>query len=491
MSTKINVRSPFYISLTEPAAPSIQFDCDTAQVQNLSIDQQGQINFPDLAYGVVLSITSTDAAFSNNKFPTVSTDTDRDLTVRIEIPSGFSNSSDGYIDCTFTVSQPAYSTPTTCSDGPTTNGTIPAQTIDVDGDSEVINLSSYFTQGSLAIAGYNIYNSNRSLVNASVSGNNLTISSNAIGGSTTINVSAFDNGSNTCTATQSISVTVNNPTVAFTCNDAAFSGGSIAQDGTLTKPNSVAVVGQARTVSGDASSNITNYTANNTGSDRNVTIFFDLTIPAGYSNSGTLECSKTFSQPAALPAFTCELANLSGQQISKSGVINIGSVQLGSISSYSPLSFSTVSTNTARNVTFNILIPSGYSNTGDGSQTLACVKTITQPADIPICGTNNYKISKANPTTGSFCNGFFSVSQDVKSTATSIENGLGKVVCQNDSPMLGGNFYYAVSVNTTTVGIGTGKFFLWKIDDQGVIQDVAIHDCPSGTAATGGYGGSL
>ena len=55
---------------------------------------------------------------------------------------------------------------------------------------------------------------------------------------------------------------------------------------------------------------------------------------------------------------------------------------------------------------------------------------------------------------------------------------LGKQVCQNNAPYLGGNFYYAVSVNRTSVGTGTGKFFLWKIDDEGIVRDVN-HTCPT------------
>ena len=33
MSTKINVRSPFYLNLTEPTAPTPLFTCDVADIQ--------------------------------------------------------------------------------------------------------------------------------------------------------------------------------------------------------------------------------------------------------------------------------------------------------------------------------------------------------------------------------------------------------------------------------------------------------------------------
>lgn len=494
MSTKINVRSPFYLNLTEPVVPEPLFDCDTANIKNLTIDQQGQINYPNLDYGTVISITSTDSDFSNDKYSTVSTATDRNLTVRINIPAGFSNVADGYIDCDKVVSQPALiltqptpsDPPVSCSAGPTSSGSIPSQTIDVDGDSETIDLSSYFTQGNVAIAAYSVYNPNPSLIATSVTGSNLTITSNAIGGSTTLQVSASDDEANSCTATQSISVTVSNPSVAFDCTQAAFSGGSIAVDGTIVKPDSVASVGNIKASAGG--STITSHTANNTGSDRSVTLFFDLTAPAGYSNAGsTVECSKAFTQPAALPAFTCDTASLSGQQISSNGTVRIGTAQLGTISSYSPLSFSTVTSDTSRTVTFTITIPSGYSNSG----TIDCDKTITQPADIPVCGANSFEISTALPAPSDFCTGLFAVRLEVKTTASSIETALGHVVCEKGRPKLGGGFYYAVSEFSTNVGTGTGKFFLWKIDDGGVIQDVAIRDCPAGVGTPQGRGGSL
>jgi len=486
MSTKINVRSPFYLNLSEPTAVTPTFTCETANILNLTIDQQGQINVPTLSYGTILSITSSDSDFSNDKFSTVSTATERIIVVRVSIPAGFSNAGDGFLDCSKVVSQPAVS----CTGGPTTNGSIPAQTIDVNGDSETIDLSSYFTQGSEAIAGYNIYNAKTSLVNTSLNGNDLTISSNAIGGSTNIQVSAFDNASGSCTATQTISVTVNNPTVAFSCNEAAFTGGSIAQDGTLTKPDSVAVVGQARTTSGDASSNITNYTANNTGSDRDVTIFFDLTAPAGYSNSGsTVECSRTFNQPAADPTFDCDTANLSGQKISTKGQINVGTAQLGTIDSFSPLSFDAVTSDTARTVTFTITIPAGYSNSG----TIDCDKVITQPAELPTCGTNSFRRSAPKTAASGFCDGLYAITKSITCTSSTISGALGHTVCENNTPFDGRDFYYAISDQATSVGKGTGKFLLWQIDSNGVVQDVAIHNCPTdGTDTDGlGKGGSL
>ena len=479
MATKINVRSPFYINITEPSVPAPTFTCGVAEVLNLTIDQQGQISTPTLAYGQIDSITSTDSDFSNGKFATVSTDTDRTITIRILIPSNFLNASDVYIDCDNLVTQPAYVLNTSCTGGPTTSGSIPSQTLDVGGDSDTINLSSYFTQGSQAIAGYTIYNPS-TVVNASVNGNTLTLSSNQIGGSTTVHVSAFDNATNSCTATQSISVTVNAPSQTYACvNNGinALAGGSIAQDGTITNPNSTGTITAIKDTSGG--STITSHSANNTGSDRSVTLYFDITAPAGYANAGsTIECSHPFNQPAGDPPFDCDVANLSGQQISTKGIINPGTAQEGTISDWTPKTFAEVSTDTGRTVTFTIDIPSGYSNSG----TFSCPKTINQPASTPTCGTNNFFISAGSLVPGSFCTAVYQVSSAISSTGNLY--GLGGVVCKNGTPFNGQDLYYAVAVSTVNVGPNYGNFIIWQIDSNGVILDVRESNCKGTVGST-------
>lgn len=490
MSTKINVRSPFYLNLTEPVVPQPTFTCGIANVQNLSIDQQGQIKQPTVAYGVIDSITSTAGDFTNGKFATVSTATSRTLTVRILIPSGFSNLADGYIDCDQVVTQPALITsqptpsdpPVSCSGGPTTSGSIPSQTLDVDGDSTTIDLTSYFTQGSEAIAGYDIYNPS-AVVNASVSGNTLSLSSNAIGGSTTVYVSAYDNATNSCTATQGVSVTVNAPSQTYACTNNginALSGGSIAQDGTITNPNSTGTITAIKETSGGAT--ITSYSANNTGSDRSVTLYFDITAPAGYGNAGsTIECSRTFTQPAGLPVFTCEVANLYNQQISSKGFINPGSASIGTISDWTPKSFSTVSSDTPRSITFYVTPPaSGYSNSG-GSD-ITCTKTITQPAEVAICGTNTFYISTGLSSTNGFCDGTYYLSSEIACTGNLY--ALGGVVCKNGTPFNGANRYYAVAVSPVNVGPNYGAFLIWQIDSNGVIMDVRESNCGNTTVGS-------
>ncbi len=484
MSKKINVRSPFYLNLTEPTIPLPTFTCGIANILNLSIDQQGQINTPTLSYGIIDSITSSDAGFSNGKFATVSTATARNITIRVLIPSGFLNVADGYIDCVNVVTQPALVTSgpsPSCVSGPTTNGSIPAQTLDVDGDSTTIDLTSYFTQGSQAIAGYSIYNPS-TVVNASVSGDTLTLSSNAIGGTTTVHVSAFDTATNSCTALQSISVTVNAPNQTFACSNngiPAIQGGSIAQDGTITNPTGPANITAIKDTSGG--SPITSHSANNTGSDRSVTLFFDLTAPAGYANAGaTIECSSPFNQPAGLPTFDCEAANLSGQQISTKGVISSGKTSLGTISDWTPKSFSEVSSDTSRTVTFTVDVPSGYSNSG----TISCPKTITQPASTPTCPSGGtFYISQGQASEASFCTGATSLTKEVVSTSGSFTTG--KSICHNGSLYNGGGLYHAVATSEVTVGPNYGSFVIWVIDSNGIIQEIIEWNCNSGTTGNG------
>jgi hypothetical protein len=491
MSTKINVRSPFYLNLQEPTFVAPTFICDTAGLTNLTIDQQGQISTPSLAYGVVDSITSTASDFSNGKFATVSTATTRTLTVRIIIPDGYANVDEVYIDCEYDITQPAYvtggSTPS-CSAGPTNNGSIPAVTLDSGGDSDTVNLSSYFTQGNVSIAGYNTSVAQPNLVNVSISSNTLTISSNSFGGSTTVYVSAYDNETNSCTATQSISVTVNAPSgTNFACTNngiEALNGGSIAQDGTITKPTGVGVVGTIKDTSGGSA--ITSYSANNTGSNRTVTLYFDVTAPNGYTNAGsTIECSKSFVQPSSLPEFTCEIANLYGQQITSKGSIVKGSATIGTLGTFSPDTFAEVSTETSRSVTFKVTPPAtGYSNSGGAD--IDCTKTITQPATTPSCGSTDFHLSVGLSAPSNFCGGSYDLRTLVSSTGGTY--GLGARVCKGGTPFDGADRYYAVGTSPLTIGLNYGKFLIWQIDSNGIIQTITEWNCGSGTPGTGGGG---
>ena len=139
---------------------------------------------------------------------------------------------------------------------------------------------------------------------------------------------------------------------------------------------------------------ITSLPANNTGSSIEHTLFFDITVPTGYTNVGaTVQCSKDFTQVSStLPEFTCEVASLTGQGIYLSGAILTGDTQEGTISRFSPTKFAIVNSTTSRSVTFFVTPPaSGYTNSG-GSD-IQCVKTLTQPAIETTCGNEIYYIA--------------------------------------------------------------------------------------------------
>ena len=380
MSTKINVRSPFYLKYGEPALPAVALDCATINLQGFAVDEYGNLTLPDSDYGTIASYTSTAGDFSNGKFAAVGSATSRTVTFAISIPPNFSNAGDSTINCNATASQPA----TACTGGITNSGSIPNQAINTDGDTATINLSSYFTGGT--VTQYLITNNNLDYFTHSLSSNNLTIIGTQRAGVKNMLVEASDGDATHCKATQTIQVTTTAQDT-YACADAYFSGGSISQAGVIVNPTVNGTITAIKDSSGG--STITSYPANSTGSDRNVTLYFNITVPSGYSNAGaTVECSKTFSQPtAALPLFTCSIASLTNQAVYSSGAIVKGIADVGTISSFTPIGFDAVTTDTSRTVTYTLTPPaSGYSNSGGSN--ITCDITMTQPAIKPTAGTN-------------------------------------------------------------------------------------------------------
>ena len=80
-------------------------------------------------------------------------------------------------------------------------------------------------------------------------------------------------------------------------------------------------------------------------------------------------------------AFDCTKAALSGQIITQAGLIIPATSNLTTVTVVTS-NFPAVSTVTSRIVTYNVLIPAGYSNTGDGTQTIQCTVTTNQPATL-------------------------------------------------------------------------------------------------------------
>ena len=83
MSTKINVRSPFYLKYGEPALPAVALDCATINLQGFAVDQFGNVTLPDSDYGTIASYTSSAGDFTDGRFATVGSDTSRTVTFSI------------------------------------------------------------------------------------------------------------------------------------------------------------------------------------------------------------------------------------------------------------------------------------------------------------------------------------------------------------------------------------------------------------------------
>lgn len=489
MSTKINVRSPYYLHLTEPSVPPPMYDCVTANLTGFAVDNQGVITLPSISYGTIYSYTSSAGDFANGKFATVTNDTVRTVVFTIIIPAGFSNTSDIYFECGATATQAGTTisvVETPCTPSVTTSGSIPAQTIDSGGANVDIDLSGYFTGETT----YAVSNPNSLLISTALSGSTLTISSNDLAGSATIYAIGRDGSyPTTCEAVQPISVTINATGVTYTCNTAPLTGGAIAADGTITNPQTTGAITAIKETSGGAT--ITSYSANTTGSSRSVTLYFDITVPIGYDNAGaTIECSHTFTQPSQGidPVLTCAIANLTGQKISTNGAISLGTASVGTVVSFTQPSppFGTVSTETSRTVTFQVEIPSGYQNVGS---TIDCTKTLIQPAATPLCGSNEFYIStgKNNPT--DFCDATYSTPTLITSTASSITGLMGTQICKSGSAFNGRGLYYGVftAYIQSAVGAGVGDFYVIQIDSAGIVLSVEIGNCSS----SGGSGTSI
>ena len=496
MSTKINVRSPFYLNLTEPQVPLPLYDCAIAHLTGFSIDNQGVITLPTADYGLIYSYTSSAGDFSNGKFAPVSSNTSRTVEFTLTIPAGFINTEDLYHVCNVTVTQPALITsqptpsdpPVTCTPSVTTSGSIPSQTLDADGATVDIDLSGYFTGETK----YAISNNNPILINTALSGSTLTLTTNGRGGTATVYAIGRDNSyPTTCEAVQTISITINATGQVWSCTypTTALSGGSIAADGTLTNPQAAAVIGTVR--SGSCSGSTYTADPNSTGSTRSVTLYFDLTVPAGYDNAGaTVCCSHTFNQPSVGidPVFTCGIAGLTGQTISKSGAINLGSAANGTVVSFTQPSppFGTVTTDTTRVVDFQVQIPNGYQNAGTN---FTCTKTITQPATVSICGSTELFLTTGKNNSGDFCDSNYTASTLVLSTATGlIPSNLGAQICKNGSAFNGRNLYYGVGtfVSSGFGNVGT-DFNVIQIDSSGIVIDVLLANCQ----ADKGRGGEI
>jgi hypothetical protein len=498
--SKINARSPYYLEYVTPTKPTPEFTCAIAKLSSYSIDANGTVTLPTLDYGYIDSFTSTAGDFANNKFAPVGASSTRTVTFKIVIPNGFSNSGSGYLLCSKTAVQQAAA----CVNGPTANGTIPTQSLTGAGDTNTIDLTSYFNAGTVAISAYIMVNPHPSFVAMSrPTGTTLALTALNVGGTKVVYIKAIDSSPNSCVAIQPITVTVatNNDLgcIASTGVDSAgLTGGSIAQDGTISNPSLIGTIAEIRATS--EGSAITSVAANTGSTAQNVTLYFLITVPTGYGNAGaSIECSKTFSQSGnAGFAFDCTTTILTNQAIYTDGTIKVGNTSRGVIETTTPIKFEEVSTPTQRSITFNIRVPnsSAYSN---ANALVGCTESITQPAQLNPCSTstNIYHIQQSfvGEAPEDFCqNSFGGATTVIASSATGIGDAYNQTVCSTAfgtttaaEPWFGRDKYYRVEKERTPSSISnsSGSFHIWRISNSGIVTEVWRWNCDGGGNGNG------
>tara|TARA_E500000318_G_C3568854_1_gene216914 strand:+ start:5449 stop:6978 length:1530 start_codon:yes stop_codon:yes gene_type:complete len=392
MSTKINVRSPYYLNYSEPVKPLPLFTCAYANPQNTNVDESGTITLPTLDFGQIAGYTSTAADFSDGTFAEVSSDTSRTITLTITVPEGFSNANEA-IQCDVTATQPLK--PVSCA-AVVTGSVITPQTLDSGGDSVTLDYSSSFTGTSTDFTDILTVTNTIALdVSHNQADEEITITSKVSPGTYAVYIERIDNSTG-CNGKSRVTVTVNAAAVTFDCTTANLLGGAIAADGTLTTPLAVGTITATKETSGGAS--VTSVAANSSGAAISKTLFYDITVPSGFSNSGnTVECSKTYTQnsTAVTPTFACGDIDFDDQAILVDGNVTAGVAKwhqapLGTsdpnyfltITGFNPTSFDQVTSLTRRDVDYTVTVPPGFTNSGNS---LTCSERVKQPAaDIPI-----------------------------------------------------------------------------------------------------------
>ena len=483
MSTKINARSPFFIESVEPTVSLGIFDCDTANLLNFAVSSDGDVTEPSILNGTIIDRTATSFA-ANTSGSAIS----RSVTYTIQIPSGYSNTSDGTIDCVQTVDQPTQTSaedPNQNNNCPTFSGTIPAIT---NLTSTTVNLASFFTAGSGAtISGYSVQNYGAAAISTSISNDTLTISTASECASTTLRVTAF-NSSDACTAVSNVFSVSSSCTAALTCTDVNLTGGNISATGVISNPSySIAHLDH---IEDSGNNTITSVPANNGASAISVTLTFVFTVPAGYTNAGAeLECDKTFTQQTTADPkvnLECSDATFSGFTITSQGNIIAGTVSYLGNTGVTPNNITTesgdykydpVSASTSRtiSVTFRVL------NTAwlNYLESVTCTVNLTQPPSDNACDfvSGDYAISHQGfSAVNSFCDGdaTYSILRQVNGTPA-----VGNTVCYLGSPYNGNSLFYAYNSAQSQNGAGNigTSFSVMQIDSSGTILKITTTNC--------------
>ena len=488
MSTKINVRSPYFLRFTEPVQEYGIFICDTANLRNFSVDSNGVINNPNISKGTILD-QSVYSFSANNGATSIS----RSVTYTIAIPSDYTNSSDSTIDCVQTFDQPSQVVGPSCPafSGPVQNFFNITPSLE-----QLIDVDFYFTAGTESIASYEVSRiSGSGSVTAVISGTGSStickIQSSTPCVSAVFQLKAINTSGDCTTVSNSFSFNTSGCS-NFDCNNANIDNttGHIEKNGTVHK-STWGLGGLQLNKLLYGSTDITtslNVGDNNTGSDRNIVLTYRFNIPIGYTNSGTFDCDVTYLQPATatLRPFGCKEAGITGAFISDRGNIAAPNLALGDLISWTPQSFNEVLFDTPRIVTFTIEPPAtNFSNSGGAN--ITCDDDLNQPAKQANCGTVTVFISQGYNSVEDICSEraagrYWQTSNQVSTnapTAAAARYQLGTRMCYGNTPVIGDGKWYVITTTQTT-GDAAYQFDAIQIDISGIVQNSQIWNCNTG-----------
>ena len=525
MSTKINSRSPFYITATEPTVAEGAFSCSTAGLTNFSVESNGTIINPNILKGTIIAQDQTEF----DELGVSDSATPRTVNYTIRIPDNFTNTTDGTISCPQTFTQLP---PTTCVAASNNNMAVfttgtPIGNLTNVSTGSTVSLGSFFSNGSSAtITSYEVLNYQGVAIDAVLTGTvpnqTLTFSTTSTCVSGTFKVRARNSvdacitDSNEFTVASACSKSLHCTTQNSTTDAVALTGGAVSSTGVVSIPNythtgdltrvnikTIAGVSNTTDITSDVKAgNPVSALNNTTGSDRTIVLTFRFEVPTGYSNAGAfLDCDDTFTQPATTtPELVCtdDFISYHNFSITTTGDILAGTVDVNGVTATYRRSstnisdgasgfldvFPEVTTPTARTIKVTFVV-SGFSN---ATQERTCdVTGFTQPPTTnPCSATNpNFFISEDSFTAkNGFCDRTkpYSVNNSVtinSSGSTLDDIAEGNIICRGSASLgfdevRGGNKYFAVTVNPTTNGAGNinASFMVIKIDQDGVITEL-------------------
>ena len=492
MSTKINVRSPYFLRFTEPVQEYGEFICLTANLRNFSVDSNGVINNPNISKGTILdqSVYSFNANNGATLIP-------RSVTYTIAIPPNFTNYSDSTIDCVQTFDQLSQVVSPSC---PAFSGTVQNFFNITPSSEQLIDVDFYFTAGTESIARYEVSRiSGSGSVTAVISGTGSSticrIQSSTPCVSAVFQLKAINTSGDCTTVSNSFSFNTSGCT-DFDCVKADIDNttGRIEKNGTVHK-STWGLGGLQLNKLLYGSTDITtslNVGDNDTGLDIPIVLTYRFNIPIGYTNyPGTFDCTRStpYVQPATatLEPFECADAGVTDGFISDSGNIAAPTLAKGELVSWTPQSFNEVLFDTPRTINLTIKPPAtNFSNSGGAN--IPCELYLNQPAKQADCGTVTVFISQGYNSVEDICSeraagNYWQTSNQVSTNASSASAArfqLGTRMCYGSSTVTGNLRWYVITTTPTT-GDAAYQFYAIQIDISGIVQNSQIWNCNTGS----------